>query len=117
MDNVSLGAWADVAGASRVLDIGTGTGIVALMLAQRGEHNADIQMVGVELHEDSCKCAQRNFAASPWAGRLSVIGQSIQSFAQNGGPEYDLIVSNPPFFSEATVSPTQTGVWAGSPSL
>jgi len=106
-DSVLLGAWADVDGASRVLDIGTGTGIVALMLAQRAEHTPEIQIGGLELHQDSCKCAQRNFAASPWAGRLSVIGQSIQSFAQNGGLEYDLIVSNPPFFSETTVSPDQ----------
>lgn len=104
-DSVLLGAWTGVEGASRILDIGTGTGIIALMLAQRTENQENTKIVGVELHEGSWQCAQRNFAASPWAGRLSVVGQSIQSFMQKEGLDCDLIVSNPPFFSGMTVPP------------
>ncbi|MCK6693141.1 MAG: methyltransferase [Thermoanaerobaculia bacterium] len=106
-DGVLLGAWADVADATRILDIGTGTGLVALMLAQRTENVPGVKITGVELQEDSFRCAQRNFSASPWAGRLSAVGQSVQDFAQNAVDQYDLIVSNPPFFTETIVSPDQ----------
>lgn len=88
-----------------MLDIGTGTGLVALMLAQRTENMADVRVTGVELQDDSFRCALRNFSASPWAGRLTAVGQSIQHFAQNAVDQYDLIVSNPPFFTETIVSP------------
>ncbi len=104
-DGVLLGAWADVSGATRILDIGAGTGLVALMLAQRTEDMVGVQVTGVELQEDSYRCALRNFSASPWAGRLAAVGQSIQYFAQNAIDQYDLIVSNPPFFTETIVSP------------
>lgn len=106
-DGVLLGAWADVSGATRILDIGTGTGLVALMLAQRTEDIADVRVTGVELQEDSFLCAQRNFTASPWPERLLAVGQSIQDFAKNAVAQYDLIVSNPPFFTETVVSPDQ----------
>lgn len=104
-DSVLLGAWTAIAGATRVLDIGTGTGIVALMLAQRSESDPNIHITGVELHDDSCQCAQRNFEASPWHGRMNVVCQSVQDFAQNTDNKYDLIVSNPPYFTETGSSP------------
>ena len=102
-DAVLLGAWADVSGAQRVLDIGTGTGVVALMLAQRSDD--PVQLTAVEIHPPSAALAQRNFATSPWAERLEVIPMSIQDFVQNSDRHFDLIVSNPPFFSDLTVSP------------
>jgi len=101
-DGVLLGAWADAVGAKRILDIGTGTGLVALMLAQR---NLSAQILAVETHPMSAALACRNFAASPWADRLETVESSIQDFAQNTDEQFDLIVSNPPFFSEKTVSP------------
>lgn len=100
-DAVLLGAWAPAQGLRRFLDIGTGTGVIALMMAQR----TDAEGVGVELHAVSAALARSNFDASPWASRLSVWQGSIQDYAAEAGGQFDLIVSNPPFFSETTVSP------------
>ena len=63
-DGVLLGAWADVEGDVRILDVGTGTGLVALMLAQR---NHDAQIVGIDISGDAAMEARDNFAQSPWA--------------------------------------------------
>lgn len=102
-DAVLLGAWADVSGVRTILDIGTGTGVVALMLAQR---SADpVKLTAVEIHPPSAALARRNFAASPWSERLHVVEMPVQNFAQNTAERFDLIVSNPPFFSDLTVSP------------
>lgn len=100
-DAVLLGAWADVEKSTRILDIGAGTGVVALMLAQK----APAHITAVEIHPPSAALARRNFAASPWAGRLDLVESSIQNFAQQTDFQFDVIVSNPPFFSETTVSP------------
>jgi tRNA1Val (adenine37-N6)-methyltransferase len=100
-DGVLLGAWADVRDAQQVLDIGTGTGLIALMLAQRSAAH----ITAVEIHPASADCAARNFAASPWAERLHLVRSSVQHFAQTTENQYDVIVSNPPFFSAATQSP------------
>ncbi|MFN0214944.1 MAG: tRNA1(Val) (adenine(37)-N6)-methyltransferase [Saprospiraceae bacterium] len=107
-DAVLLGAWADVHGARRILDIGTGTGVVALMLAQRclsgGDcDNGSWKAKGIEIHHPSASLARTNFTASPWAEHLEVLEGSAQSVCQNLGA-FDLIVSNPPFFSELTIS-------------
>ncbi len=112
-DSVLLGAWADVRACHRILDVGTGTGIVALMLAQRlfenGENDlsapAGQVIAGVEIHPPSAACARRNFAASPWAEHLRVEEGPVQEFARNSPLKFDLIASNPPYFSENTVSP------------
>lgn len=104
-DGVLLGAWADVSSAKTILDIGTGTGLVALMLAQRAP---ECTALGVEIHEPSALCAARNFAASPFAERLSVVCQSVQDFAQSIDYQFDLLACNPPFFSENTISPDET---------
>lgn len=104
-DSVLLGAWADVAAARRILDVGTGTGVVALMLAQRTEPRPETLIDAVEIDPDSAGCAAANFAASPWADRLKVANDTVQHFAQFAENQYDLIVCNPPFFTETTVSP------------
>jgi len=99
-DGVLLGAWADVSNASRILDIGTGTGLIAIMLAQRNE-NALVH--AVEIDETACTQAVENMEASPFCDRLSSFPIAIQDYAFK--PEkYDLIVSNPPFFSGGTLS-------------
>jgi tRNA1Val (adenine37-N6)-methyltransferase len=104
-DGVILGAWADVEGARKGLDIGTGTGLLSLMLAQR---NADVEMDAVEIHAASADIAAANFARSPWSKRLRVWCERIQDFSLEASGEYDIIVSNPPFFSELTIAPDAT---------
>ena len=104
-DAVLLGAWADVQGARRFLDIGTGTGVVTLMIAPRLSDTQKWDGLGIEIHPPSETLARDNFAASPWAERLEIWTGSIQEFAQTIADHYDLIVSNPPFFSELTISP------------
>ncbi|MGL5948269.1 MAG: tRNA1(Val) (adenine(37)-N6)-methyltransferase [Aeromonas sp.] len=92
-DGILLGAWADVQGAARILDIGTGSGLIALMLAQRSA--ADCQIDAVELDAAAAAQAQSNVAASPWPHKVRVVHRAIQHFC---APAYDLIVSNPPYF-------------------
>ena len=104
-DAVLLGAWADVAGAQRMLDIGTGTGVVALMLAQRVHPAPASQIIALDIHPPSAALAQINFDASPWAACLQSVEISVQDYAQSADRPFDLIVSNPPFFSDRTVSP------------
>lgn len=103
-DGVLLGAWADVEAADSILDIGTGTGLIAIMLAQR---NTKAQITGVEIDEAAYQQAKDNMKQSPWAERLSIVCQSIQKFAKLHRGTYDLVVSNPPFFSGGTFSDNQ----------
>ena len=96
-DGVLLGAWVDEFSVHRILDIGTGTGLIALMLAQRFSGLID----AVEIDEEACLQARENFTASPWAGRLQVIQTSLQDYIKEERQLYDLIVSNPPFYAGA----------------
>lgn len=101
-DGVLLGAWADVAGRQCVLDIGTGSGLIALMLAQRTESNSAL-VEGIEIDGQASRQAQENAKKSPWAERVQVINQSFEQFVEDAGVgEYDLIVCNPPFFESGT---------------
>lgn len=99
-DGVLLGAIADIRGRSRILDVGTGSGLVALMLAQR----SDAALVAIEPHKDSYLQAGGNTAESPWAGRIRVENCSLQDF-NPGDARFDLIVSNPPFFISSLKNP------------
>lgn len=99
-DGVLLGAWADVEGDRRILDVGTGTGLIALMLAQR---NADARIVGVDISHEAIEEASMNFAVSPWAGRLVACEGDVCSFESD--EKYDHIVSNPPYFVDSLPSP------------
>lgn len=103
-DGVLLGAWADATEAANILDIGTGTGLIAIMLAQRATQ-ANIH--AVEIDEEASAQATENMQHSPWADRLTCINTSIQDFAKQSRQRYDLIVSNPPFFSGGTFSNSQ----------
>ncbi|WP_265524433.1 tRNA(1)(Val) (adenine(37)-N(6))-methyltransferase TrmN [Providencia rustigianii] len=97
-DGVLLGAWAPINGVQRALDIGSGSGLIALMLAQR---NAHLNIDAVELDSDAAAQAQQNFDESPWAERLQIINQDIISFSEQTTKQYDVIVSNPPYFEPA----------------
>ena len=118
-DGVLLGAWAPVptplsplrgeAEGCRILDIGTGSGLIALMLAQRYK---DAQINAIDIDEASCRQARENFDASPWADHLHVTQCSLQEWRRNESRElrddsqrYDLIVSNPPFFVNSLKAP------------
>lgn len=103
-DGVLLGAWADIVGATTVLDIGTGTGLIAMMLAQR---SPELMVKAVEVDEIACQQALVNFGNTPFAERLEVINTSIQDYARSTTDTFDLIVSNPPFFSGGTFSTSQ----------
>lgn len=95
-DGVLLGAWASIADEpGNILDIGTGTGLIALMLAQRCETE---QIDAVELEPEAFEQAVDNFENSPWADRLYCYHTSLQEFAGETDETYDLIISNPPFF-------------------
>ena len=100
-DGVLLGAWAGVRPSDRrMLDIGTGTGLIALMLAQRAP---EASVTGVDI--DDVAQARENADASPWAGRVVFERCPVQEFR---APEpFDLIVSNPPFFVDSLTCPDE----------
>ena len=99
-DGVLLGAWADCEGAKHILDIGTGTGVIALMMAQR---NVEAKIHAVEIDETASKRARSNFDLSPWAERLEVECCAVQEFAPS--EKFDLIISNPPYFVDSLLPP------------
>jgi len=92
-DGVLLGAWQNVEGAKGILDIGTGTGVLALMMAQRNDHAI---IDAIDIDKGACEQAQENFSNSPWSGRLTSIHSSLQNYKPD--KRYDLIISNPPYF-------------------
>lgn len=100
-DGVLLGAWADINNARSILDIGTGTGIIALMLAQRT--STDVLIDAVELNAEAAKDASENFLQSPWKERLQLYPLAVQKFMPKN--KYDLIISNPPFFANSFKPP------------
>ena len=97
-DGVLLGAWAPIDNHPfSILDIGTGTGIIALMLAQRSPAQ---QIDALEIDEAAYEQATDNFENSPWNDRLFCFHAGLDEFIEEPEDEYDLIVSNPPFYSE-----------------
>ncbi|MBO7306724.1 MAG: methyltransferase [Alistipes sp.] len=99
-DGVLLGAWADIEDDSRILDVGTGTGLIALMLAQR---NTSANIMGIDISCEATQEACDNFGRSPWAERLSAVCGDVCSFESN--EKFDHIVSNPPYFVDSLHSP------------
>jgi tRNA1Val (adenine37-N6)-methyltransferase len=101
-DGVLLGAWTSLEHQPRsILDIGAGTGIIALMLAQRSFAET---LDGIEIDEDAYEQCAHNFEASNWADRLFCYHASLEEFVAEIEDKYDLIVSNPPFYSELVSS-------------
>ena len=99
-DGVLLGAWLNTGGAKTILDVGTGTGLIALMMAQRSE----AYITAVEIEEKAAGEAAENVLKSPWSNRVKIINDSLQNFVQSHNGFFDLIVSNPPFFSNSKKS-------------
>lgn len=101
-DGVLLGAWASLEGGGRVLDVGTGTGVIALMAAQR---SPKARIDAVELDEQAARQALENAANSPWAGQIRVHHTTIQDFARENPVRYEHILCNPPFFVRSLKAP------------
>lgn len=98
------GAWTPTApNTKRVLDIGTGTGLLALMLAQK---NAEISVDAIEIDEDAAAQARRNVAESKWADRINIMQGDVKTFSAL--QQYDLIITNPPFFNNSLLSGTES---------
>ena len=94
-DGVLLGAWVNCQNTNTILDIGSGTGVISLMLAQR----SNATTTAIEIDKDAAEQSLENFKNSPWSQRLNVIQESIQKFSIKSTNKFDLIVSNPPFHS------------------
>lgn len=100
-DSVLLGAWADLASSKTILDIGTGTGILALMAAQR----TNAMITAIEPDKQSFNQALLNIMSSPWAERVQVVNCTLQDFSGDSGLKFDSIITNPPYFTSSLLNP------------
>lgn len=105
-DGVLLGAWAlhhlRDSRLQRVLDAGTGTGVIALMVAQEA---AEAGITGIDIDPDAVAEAAGNFARSKWAPRLAAMRADFSDLAPGQSAGYDLVISNPPFFTNGETAP------------
>lgn len=101
-DGVLLGAWAAVADAQKILDIGTGTGLIALMLAQRKQQTS---IDAIDIDAGAAEQAAVNVKASPYASQITVKHIPLDLYAETCSCRYDLIVSNPPYFEQSLKCP------------
>ena len=106
-DGVLLGAWANYHNPKNILDIGTGTGLIALMLAQRYPI-ASIQ--AIEIEKNAFEKALLNFKKSNWNERIEIFHTPLQNF--NPQTNYDLIACNPPYFEEKVMTNSPQRQWA-----
>ena len=106
-DAILLGSWASLPTDGNFLDIGTGSGVIALMLAQKSEN---ARITAIDIDENSINEARGNFKNSPWQNRLIAHHSSLQDFAVNYDEKFDHIVSNPPFFAghQTSIYPSRT---------
>lgn len=101
-DSVLLGAWAEIGASAHILDIGTGSGLLAIMLAQRSDQSSVID--AVETDPLAVKVAEANVKNSAWTAKIKVQHSLIQNFVPN--ERYDVIICNPPYFDEKVYSPS-----------
>lgn len=101
-DGVLLGAWVVIENLNSILDVGTGTGLIALMLAQRSDAE---QIDAIEIENNAYEQAVENFENSYWSDRLFCYHASLKEFVDEIDDKYDLIVSNPPFYTDTYESP------------
>ncbi|MCC6250950.1 MAG: methyltransferase [Bacteroidia bacterium] len=96
-DAVLLGSWVEIGNASQILDVGCGTGVIAIMMAQKSTSD----VVALDIDEAACKQAKENINNSPWPNRVKVYNESLQNFSIIYNSKFDLIVSNPPYFIDS----------------
>lgn len=94
-DAVLFAQWVGVSSSDDVLDVGTGSGIIPMILSQKGANSID----AVELDADSCEEAKLNFSISAYSEKLNVFNKDVRIFADETAGRYDLIVSNPPYYA------------------
>lgn len=99
-DAVLLGAWVVPNGSKHILDIGTGTGVIALMIAQKTEAKID----AIDIDENAFLQASQNVRESKFAGQVSVIHSTLQEYSKIANKKYNLIVTNPPYFEQSLKS-------------
>ena len=99
-DAVLLGAWIIPNGSKQILDIGTGTGVVALMLAQKTDATID----AIDIDENAYEQATQNVSESKFVSQISVIHSSLQTYSKSTDKKYNLIVTNPPYFEQSLKS-------------
>lgn len=105
-DGTLLGAWVNLEHTKSILDVGTGSGLIALMLAQRSDPTAHID--AIEIVATDCSQASDNVKHSPWSRKISVHNTSLQKF--DPAKKFDCIVSNPPFFNNSFKPPVQSRI-------
>ena len=105
-DGTLLGAWVNLDTAKNILDIGTGSGLIALMLAQRSTSSAHID--ALEMVASDCSQASENVKHSPWPRKISIHHVRVQDF--ESAKKFDCIVSNPPFFNNSFKPPVQSRI-------
>jgi tRNA1Val (adenine37-N6)-methyltransferase len=103
-DGVLLGAWTDIENVKSVLDIGTGTGLIALMMTQRSEAN----ITAIEIEENAFRDASLNIQNSPWSERIKIVHSSFQEYLVNNSQLFDCMVCNPPYFTDSLKSKTES---------
>ena len=102
-DAVLIGSWAEASKATTILDIGTGTGIIALMMAQKSQAQID----AIDIEQGSYEQATENTEHSIWAERFHVYQKSLQDFAVSTDKKYDVIITNPPYFVDSSKAPDE----------
>lgn len=102
-DSVLLGAWASVEGVCRAIDIGSGTGLLSLMIAQRSM----AEIVAVDIDKLSAEEAEQNFLNSKWSERLKIIHSDIRNYSDRMRNGFDLVISNPPYFLNSLENPDE----------
>ena len=117
-DGVLLGAWVSLPQqtfAPKILDIGTGSGVIALMLAQRlcvSKVPQDFWVDALEPHLSSAQTAQKNFTNAPWSSQMRLFNHTLQDYIDHSKrAEYHLIVSNPPYFEDSLRPPESDRQW------
>jgi tRNA1Val (adenine37-N6)-methyltransferase len=102
-DGVLLGAWTDTENVNSVLDIGTGTGLIALMMSQRSTAN----ITAIEIEENAFKDATLNIQNSPWPNRINIVHSSLHDYLKYNIYLFDCVVCNPPYFTNSIKSGTE----------
>lgn len=103
VDAVLLGIWTDISGVNKALDVGTGAGVISMLLASRGVNSID----AIDIDLMSVNESRQNFENSPFRNQIQVFNQGLGEFEKHHDCHYDLLVSNPPFFIQGLLASTE----------